>query len=177
MTPIGTPSSLTPDCHFIPPTREHLYFATGFGLIQCFKGLMSFEDEVRIRASPSPLADRLASQDLLAALNHVKNGNTVASEHRKRAASLPTRLAGLVLGSLNTSGVGWIKSMTPVERHAELVYAESLFEKVRRPLFPRARSPHPAPRPSSALSTPGTGSRSSRKREQQHCRPPPSANP
>lgn len=27
--------------------------------------------------------------------------------------------------------MGWIKSMTPVERHAELVYAESLFEKVR----------------------------------------------
>ncbi|EPS94824.1 hypothetical protein FOMPIDRAFT_1152789 [Fomitopsis schrenkii] len=99
-------------CKECDPNREHLYFATGFGLIQCFKGLMSFEDE-----------------DLLAALNHVKNGNTVASEHRKRAASLPTRLAGLVLGSLNTSGVGWIKSMTPVERHAELVYAESLFEK------------------------------------------------
>lgn len=27
--------------------RERLYFATGFGLIQCVKGLMSFEDEVR----------------------------------------------------------------------------------------------------------------------------------
>lgn len=40
------------------------------------------------------------------------------------------------MGSLNTSGVGFIKSMTPVERHAELVYAESLFEKVcRLPFF------------------------------------------
>lgn len=48
-------------------------------------------------------------------------------QHRKRAASLPWRLAGYVTGS---SGVSWIKSMTPVERHAELVYAESLFEKV-----------------------------------------------
>ncbi|KAH9914287.1 uncharacterized protein B0H18DRAFT_1145542 [Fomitopsis serialis] len=99
-------------CEECDPKSEHLYFATGYGLIQCFKGLMSFEDE-----------------DLLAGLNHVKNGNAVASQHRKRVASLPTRLAGLVLGSLNTSGVGWIKSMTLVERHAELVYAESLFEK------------------------------------------------
>ncbi|KAH9837579.1 uncharacterized protein C8Q71DRAFT_753294 [Rhodofomes roseus] len=99
-------------CKECDPKGENLYFATGYGLIQCFKGVMSFEDE-----------------DLLAALNHVKQGNAVANSHRKRAASLPTRLAGLVLGSLNTSGVGWIKSMTPVERHAELVYAETLFEK------------------------------------------------
>ena len=28
--------------------RERLYFATGFGLIQCVKGMMSFEDEVRM---------------------------------------------------------------------------------------------------------------------------------
>lgn len=27
--------------------RERLYFATGYGLIQCVKGLMSFEDKVR----------------------------------------------------------------------------------------------------------------------------------
>jgi hypothetical protein len=27
--------------------RERLYFATGFGLIQCVKALMSFEDDVR----------------------------------------------------------------------------------------------------------------------------------
>jgi hypothetical protein len=29
------------------PTRERLYFATGYGLIQCVKGIMSYEDEVR----------------------------------------------------------------------------------------------------------------------------------
>lgn len=28
-------------------SRERLYFATGYGLIQCVKGLMSFEDKVR----------------------------------------------------------------------------------------------------------------------------------
>ncbi|KAI0061327.1 hypothetical protein BV25DRAFT_1805762 [Artomyces pyxidatus] len=96
-------------CHTSDPKKERLYFATGFGLIQCVKALMSYEDE-----------------DLLAAIGHTKHGNLIATQHRKKSASLPWRLAGYVTGS---SGVNWIKSMTPVERHAELVYAESLFEK------------------------------------------------
>ncbi|KAI0713075.1 hypothetical protein C8T65DRAFT_646041 [Cerioporus squamosus] len=99
-------------CRQYDPKMERLYMATGFGLIQCVKGMMSFEDE-----------------DLKDAIEHVRHGNDVAARHRKRAASLPTRLAGLVVGSLNTSGVGFIKSMSTLERHAELVYAESLFEK------------------------------------------------
>ncbi|GJE96162.1 hypothetical protein PsYK624_123550 [Phanerochaete sordida] len=99
-------------CNKSDPKKERLYFATGYGLIQCVKGLMSFADE-----------------DLLAAIGHVKHGNAIAQQHRKRSAALPTRLAGLVIGSLNTSGVGWVKTMTDVERHAELVYAETLFEK------------------------------------------------
>jgi hypothetical protein len=59
-------------------------------------------------------------------MGHTKHGNTIANEHRKKTASLPFRLASYVTGS---TGVNWIKSMTAVERHAELVYAESLFEK------------------------------------------------
>jgi len=70
------------------------------------------------------------SQDLLSAIEHTKHGNSIATKHRKKAASITSRLAGYVVSSLNTSGVGFIKSMTDVERHAELVYAESLFEKV-----------------------------------------------
>lgn len=31
---------------------------------------------------------------------------------------------------MNNSGAEWVAQMTPVERHAELVYAESLYEKV-----------------------------------------------
>jgi hypothetical protein len=61
-------------------------------------------------------------------MGHIKHGNTIANEHRKKAASLPFRLAGYVTGN---TGVNWVKSMTDVERHAELVYAESLFEKVK----------------------------------------------
>ncbi|THH26374.1 hypothetical protein EUX98_g7819 [Antrodiella citrinella] len=100
-------------CHKNDPEKQRLYYASGFGLIQCVKGLMSFEDE-----------------DLLAAIGYVKNGNNVASAHRKRGASLPTRLAGLLVGTLNQTGSNWIGGMTPVERHAELVYAETLYERV-----------------------------------------------
>ncbi|KAJ7743912.1 hypothetical protein DFH07DRAFT_869858 [Mycena maculata] len=92
--------------------KQRLYFATGYGLIQCVKGLMSYADE-----------------DLLDALGHTKQGVLVATQHRKKAPYLASRLAGYVVSSLNTTGVNFIKTMTDVERHAELVYAESLFEK------------------------------------------------
>ncbi|KAH7882592.1 hypothetical protein F5I97DRAFT_1906457 [Phlebopus sp. FC_14] len=99
-------------CHRADPNKERLYFATGYGLIQCVKGLMSFEDK-----------------DLLSAINHTKHGNTIAAAHRKRPPSLAGRLAGYIVPGLSTSGPEWIAQMTPVERHAELVYAESLYEK------------------------------------------------
>ncbi|KAJ7612624.1 hypothetical protein FB45DRAFT_939423 [Roridomyces roridus] len=92
--------------------RQRLYFASAVGLIQCMKGVMSFADE-----------------DLLAALEHTKQCVVIASQHRKKAPYLTSRLAGYVVSSLNTTGVGWIKTMTDVERHAELIYAESLVEK------------------------------------------------
>jgi hypothetical protein len=71
------------------------------------------------------------SQDLLAAIGHTKRGNLIASQHRKKAQFLGSRVAGYVVSSLGASSSSdFIKSMTDVERHAELVYAESLFEKV-----------------------------------------------
>lgn len=61
-------------------------------------------------------------QDLLAGISHTKHGNHIAHQHRKK---------GWLFGSLlGLGGVNHIKSMTAVERHAELTYAESLFEKV-----------------------------------------------
>ncbi|KAJ7861298.1 hypothetical protein B0H13DRAFT_2237305 [Mycena leptocephala] len=92
--------------------KERLYFATGYGLIACIKGLISYADE-----------------DLLDAIGHCKQGVLIASQHRKKAPHLPSRLAGYVVSSLNTTGVGFVRTMTDIERHAELVYAESLFEK------------------------------------------------
>ncbi|KAF8415812.1 hypothetical protein L210DRAFT_3584530 [Boletus edulis BED1] len=99
-------------CHRIDPKKERLYFATGYGLIQCVKGLMSFEDK-----------------DLLSAINHTRHGNSIASAHRKPAPSLAGRIAGYIVPGLSNSGTELVAQMTPVERHAELVYAESLYEK------------------------------------------------
>jgi len=89
------------------PVKERLYCATGYGLIQAIKAIMSYEDE-----------------DLAAAIAIVKHGNIIASQHRKRS-SFTTKLASLV----TSPSVSFVKSMTPVERHAELIYAESTFEK------------------------------------------------
>ena len=36
----------------------------------------------------------------------------------------------MVIGSGSSTGVAFVKGMTAVERHAELIYAETLFEKV-----------------------------------------------
>lgn len=35
-------------CNKSDEKKERLYFATGYGLIQCVKGLMSYADEVRL---------------------------------------------------------------------------------------------------------------------------------
>ncbi|KAJ8509486.1 hypothetical protein ONZ45_g8372 [Pleurotus djamor] len=93
---------------------ERLYFATGYGLIQCVKGMMSYEDP-----------------DLLAGISHTRHGNVIANAHRAKGGGGVVggvgRIFGYVLPSL--SPTAHIEAMTPVERHAELVYAESLFEK------------------------------------------------
>lgn len=76
------------------------------------KALMSFEEA-----------------EILAALASVKHAALIAQRHRKPATSLAGRLAGLVVGNGSSSGVGFIKGMTAVERHAELVYCECLLQK------------------------------------------------
>ena len=70
-----------------------------------------------------------ADDDIQVGLERAKHGNEVASEYRKKSASFTSRLAGYVVPSLNTTGIGFVKSMTPLERHAELIYAETLFER------------------------------------------------
>ncbi|KAF8512083.1 hypothetical protein BU17DRAFT_54238 [Hysterangium stoloniferum] len=89
------------------PVKERLYCATGYGLIQAIKAVISFEDE-----------------DLAAAIAIVKHGNTVAGQHRKRS-SFASKLTSLV----TAPSVSFVKSMTVIERHAELTFAETVFEK------------------------------------------------
>ena len=97
---------------------------------------MSYADEVYIYYTPDFVRitsnDWGCPQDLLAAIGHTKRGNLIASQHRKKAHFLGSRVAGYLVSTIGASStLDFIKSMTDVERHAELVYAESLFEKVR----------------------------------------------
>ncbi|KAG7441581.1 uncharacterized protein BT62DRAFT_936891 [Guyanagaster necrorhizus] len=98
-------------CSSGDPNRERMYFCIGYGLIQCIKAVMSYDDD-----------------DIVAAIGHARHATTVASKHRK-VSSFTSKLAGYVVPSLHTTGISLIQSMTPVERHAELIYAESIFEK------------------------------------------------
>ncbi|KIM24629.1 hypothetical protein M408DRAFT_331716 [Serendipita vermifera MAFF 305830] len=91
------------------PKLERLYIASGYGLIQSVKAFMSFEDK-----------------DLTTALDLSKSGSALANKHRK-SLSITSRVTGLVTGS--TSSVAFFKSMTPTQRHAELVYGECLAQK------------------------------------------------
>ncbi|KIY67272.1 hypothetical protein CYLTODRAFT_397404 [Cylindrobasidium torrendii FP15055 ss-10] len=104
-------------CEKADPTRTRLYLTTGHGLVQTIKSFMTYADE-----------------DILSAMEHTKTGALVANEHRKKSG-ITSRLSGLTssLTSAFTGGEGsdiaWIRSMTAVERHAELMYAENLAEK------------------------------------------------
>ncbi|KAG6864918.1 hypothetical protein C0991_006406 [Blastosporella zonata] len=68
-------------CHESDKAKERLYFTTGYGLIQCVKGLMSYADE-----------------DLLSAINCTKHGYNIASQHRKKAGFF-----GSLVGSGSTT--------------------------------------------------------------------------
>ena len=74
--------------------------------------------------SSAKFSNNVLSQDLAAAIAIVKHGNVVAGQHRKRS-SFTSKLASLV----TSPSVAFVKSMTPIERHAELIFAETMFEK------------------------------------------------
>jgi hypothetical protein len=66
------------------------------------------------------------SIDLHNALEICKGTAVTASALRKPSDGLVTRLGGLVKSG---AGVARVKAMTPLERHAELVYAETSLMK------------------------------------------------
>ena len=91
---------------------------------------MSYEDEVFVRHTRVTGSILTLEQDLQEANKHVKHGNALAGRYRAPSPHLVSRIAGLVWDN-SSSGTGFIKSMTPLQRHAELLYAETLFAKVR----------------------------------------------
>ncbi|KAK4687223.1 tetratricopeptide repeat protein 39, partial [Tremellales sp. Uapishka_1] len=96
-------------CFEKDPHGEHLYLLSAHGIINALKGMMTFD-----------------SGDLAAALEICKMTATTASASRRPQGNIVGRLAGMVRPS---SALQHAKAMTVLERHAELVYAETSLMK------------------------------------------------
>ncbi|KDE04974.1 hypothetical protein MVLG_04622 [Microbotryum lychnidis-dioicae p1A1 Lamole] len=83
---------------------NRLYYAVGYALIQSIKSLATFEPE-----------------DLEAAISCCKDSILIAQLLRKKDHGLFENVGRLAKGSTSVSS---IKAMTPVQRHAELVFSE-----------------------------------------------------
>jgi len=91
------------------PDNNHLYLQNGHGLIQSLKGLMTFD-----------------SIDLNSALEITKGTANTAHVLRRPTESVFSKLGGLVRSG---GAVARVKAMNVLERHAELVYAETILIK------------------------------------------------
>ncbi|WVR05111.1 hypothetical protein IAU60_002123 [Kwoniella sp. DSM 27419] len=85
---------------------HHLYLQSASGILQALKGMMTFD-----------------SVDLLNALEITKATAVTASALRRPTDSIVSRFVR------SGAAVARVKSMTPLERHAELVYAETSLMK------------------------------------------------
>lgn len=91
------------------PDGSHMYIGNASCVIQAIKSMMTFDED-----------------DLQAALEIAKITSALAHSLRKSAGGVTSRLAGLVRSGAQTAH---IKSMNKVQKHAELVYAETLLIK------------------------------------------------
>ncbi|OZJ05668.1 hypothetical protein BZG36_01408 [Bifiguratus adelaidae] len=92
-----------------PRYKQTLYHTIGHALLSFLKALMTFE-----------------KADLEEAHDSLREAVTVANSLRKKDSGLVENLTSWVKGS---ASVETIKSMTRIQRHAELVYAESYLLK------------------------------------------------
>ncbi len=91
------------------PTGEKMYLQNAAAVIQCIKGMMTFDQN-----------------DLSTALEIARGTSALAASLRKPQSGLLGRVAGVVRSG---SGTAQIQAMSQLEKHAELVYAESLLIK------------------------------------------------
>ena len=92
-----------------PYADKKLYYAVAYALLATIKALMTFEH-----------------QDLAAAFSNCRDTLRIASLLRKPSSAFST-ISRFVRGA--GPSVTWMASMTPLQRHAELVYAECLLLK------------------------------------------------
>lgn len=95
--------------HAADPDGQHMYIGNASCVIQAIKSMMTFDLE-----------------DLRAALEISRITSALAHSLRKSAGGVTSRLAGMVRSGTQTAH---IKSMNKVQKHAELIYAETLLIK------------------------------------------------
>jgi hypothetical protein len=95
--------------HAADPDGQHMYIGNASCVIQAIKSMMTFDIE-----------------DLRSALEIARITSALAHSLRKSAGGVTSRLAGMVRSGTQ---VAHIKSMNKVQKHAELVYAETLLIK------------------------------------------------
>lgn len=93
------------------PKNNHLYLQSGHGLIQSLKGFMTFD-----------------SVDLNAALDITKATAHTATMLRRPTGGVFSKIGGLVS---HGQALARVRQMTPLERHAELTYAETILVKAQ----------------------------------------------
>jgi len=93
---------------------HRLYYSVGYSLIQVIKSLATFEPE-----------------DLEAAIQCCRDSIHITQLLRKKDHGLFERVGSIAKGS---TSVNSIRSMTLVQRHAELIFAECTLLKVTRSL-------------------------------------------
>lgn len=91
------------------PDGQHMYIGNASCVIQAIKSMMTFDID-----------------DLKAALEISRITSALAHSMRKSAGGVTSRLAGMVRSGTQTAH---IKSMNKVQKHAELIYAETLLIK------------------------------------------------
>jgi hypothetical protein len=96
-------------CQESDPDGVHMYIGNASAVIQAIKAMMTFD-----------------ADDLKTALEISKTTSALSNSLRKPAGSLTGRLAGFVR---DRNGIAHVRSMTLVEKHAELVFAETLLIK------------------------------------------------
>lgn len=94
--------------HEQDPDAQHMYLQNAAAVIQCIKGMMTFD-----------------AGDLNTALEIARRTSALAHSLRKPQ----TGLFGKVAGALRGNSASTIAAMSLLEKHAELVYAESLLIK------------------------------------------------
>jgi tetratricopeptide (TPR) repeat protein len=91
------------------PNHNRMYMQSGHGLVESLKGMMTFDTD-----------------DLKWALELTKGTAETASKLRRPNDSVFSKIGGLVRSG---AGLARLRAMSPLERHAELVFAETILIK------------------------------------------------